>query len=230
MNDKQKAILAMFIRVCLFGTNNALVPANAKATAHYAAVNNAKDAMLLSGGLKEQSTGEFRMAVADRKTVIKALRSQLREIAVTAKALQRTGEHPGLGLQFRMPGKTMQALRDRAVAFKDAAGAIAQEFIDYDAAPTFIADLEAAIADFDAVTGRRYAGLGKQIGATASLKATAREGVTAVRALDSILIKRYRNNPALLAEWKAAQRIAGWPAQVTVIAPETPPVDAGSGI
>ena len=48
---------------------------------------------------------------------------------------------------------------------------------------------------------------------TAGLTATARTGIAAVRALNAILIKRYRDNTDLLAEWTAAQRIAGWPSQ-----------------
>jgi hypothetical protein len=221
MNDRKKCELEMLLKVHQFGEDNALVPANAKATLHYAAVATAKDGMLATGAVKEQSKGEFRAAAADRRAVVKGLRGQLREIAETAKALDRTGVKPGLALQFRMPRQTMQDLRDRAAAFKNAAEPIAQFFIDYDAEATFIADLESAIADFDAVTGRRYAGLGKQVGATAGLMATARAGITAVRALDAILIKRYRNNPGLLAGWKAAQRIPKWPSQATA-AVETP--------
>jgi hypothetical protein len=227
MNDRKKAELAMLLGVHEFGQRNPLVPANALATLQYTAVATAKDTMLETGAVKDQAEGEFRAAVADRHTVIKGLRSQMREIAVTAKALDRTGAKPGLALQFRMPGKTMQDLRDRAEAFQNAAEPIAQSFIDYDAAPTFIADLEAAIAAFDAVTGRRYAGRGKQVGATASLTAVARAGIIAVRALDASLIKRYRNNPALLAEWKATQRIARWPSQAT--APATPPPPPSGG-
>jgi hypothetical protein len=230
MDDRKKGELAMLVRVDQHFKDHPLVPPNAQATLHIAEVANAKDAMLASGGLQDQANGEFRMAVLDRYTVIKELRRQMREIAETAKSLSRTGVYPGLEAQFRMPGHTMQELRDRAQAFVDAAEPLAQAFIDRDSAATFVADLEAAIADFDTVTGKRYAGLGKRIGATANLTATARAGITAVRALDSIMIKRYRNNPALLAEWKAAQRIAQWPSQTTGSeTPSTTPSDGGSG-
>lgn len=220
MNDRQKSETNMFIRTDQFGVENPLVPPSATATALYAQIRASKDTVLATGGKQTQSTGEFRAAASERRFLVKELRAKLREIAETAKALSRTGVHPGLELQFRMPGPGFQDLRDRAQAFKDALEPIKQDFIDYDSAATVVEDLEAAIADFDEVTGRRFTGLGKRVGATAGIKAAIRAGITAVRALDAILIKRYRDNPGLLAEWKAAQRIAAWPSQST--APTTP--------
>ena len=151
----------------------------------------------------------------------------MREIAETAKALDRTGAIPGVALQFRMPRMVMQELRNRAEAFKTAAAEYEDDFVAYNSAETFVADITAAIAAFDAVTGRRYTAMGKQMGATAGLTATARAGITAVRALNAIMIKRYRNDPAKLAEWKAAQRIAKWPSQ-TVPVTELPPSGGGN--
>jgi hypothetical protein len=148
----------------------------------------------------------------------------LREIAETAKSLHRTGVQPGIHLKFRMPGKTMQDLRDRAAAFVLAVEPIKQLFIDHDSPATFVEDLEGAIEAFDDATDRRYAGLGTQVGATANLEAAARAGITAVRALNAIMIKRYRSNPTLLAEWTAAQRIAGWP----TVPAEPAPVQGGN--
>ena len=222
MNDRKKSETAMLVRVDQHMTDNPFVPPNPKATLHAAAVKAAKDAMLTTGGTKDASRGEFRSAAADRRTVIKDLRTQMREIAETAKVLDRTGEIPGLALQFRMPRGAMQELRDRAEAFKTAAAEYEDDFVAYNSAATFIADLTAAIAAFDAVTGRRYTALGKQVGATAGLKATARAGLPAARAVYAILIQRYRTDAVKLAEWKAAQRIAKWPSQ-TVPATEPPP-------
>jgi hypothetical protein len=226
MNDRKKCETAMLVRVDQHMTDNPFVPPNPKATLHAAAVKTAKDTMLATGGTKDASRGEFRAAAADRQTVIKDLRRQMREIAETAKVLDRTGAIPGLALQFRMPGKVMQELRDRAEAFKTALPEHEADFIAYAAEATLIADLTAAITAFDAVTERRYTALGKQIGATAGLNATARAGITAVRALNAIMIKRYRNDAVKLAEWKAAQRIAKWPSQ-TVPATEPPPSGGG---
>jgi hypothetical protein len=217
MNDRKKSELAMLVRVDQHMTDNPFEPPNAKATLHAAAVKTAKDTMLTVGGTKDQSRGEFRAAALDRQIVIKDLRRQMREIAETAKVLDRTGTIPGLALQFRMPSIVMQDLRDRAAAFKAAAMEHEPDFVAYNSAATFIADLTAAIAAFDTVTGRRYTALGKQVGATAALTATAREGITAVRALNAIMIKRYRDNPTKLAEWKAAQRIANWPSQTVPV-------------
>src|SRR5689334_2839085 len=102
MNDRKKSELAMLVRVDQHMTDNAFVPPNPKATLHAAAVKTAKDAMLATGGTKDSSRGEFRAAAADRLTVVKELRTQMREIAETAKVLDRTGAIPGLALQFRM--------------------------------------------------------------------------------------------------------------------------------
>ena len=217
MNDRKKSETAMLVRVDQHVTDNPFVPPNPKAALHAAAVKAAKDTMLATGGTKDASRGEFRAAAADRRTVIQDLRRQMREIAETAKVLDRTGQIPGVALQFRMPRDIMQELRDRAEAFKVAAAEYEADFVAYNSEATFIADLTAAIAAFDTVTGRRYTALGKQVGATAGLTATARAGITAVRALNAIMIKRYRNDPVKLAEWKDAQRIAKWPSQTVPV-------------
>jgi hypothetical protein len=227
MDDRQKSELAMLGAVSQFGAENPPVPANAKATLHYATVSNAKDIVLAKAGLQVLAKGEFRAASASRHTVVKDLRVKLRELAATAKALDSLGVKPGLVLQFRMPKWTMQDLRDKAVAFKDAMEPIKQDFIDYGSETTVVEDLEAAIAAFDAATGGRYSGILKHVGATATIASLIRQGVAAVRGLDAILIKRYRNDPGKLAEWKAAQRIAAWPSQPKAPV-ETP--DAGAGI
>ena len=58
MNDRKKAELAMLLGVHEFGQRNPLVPANALATLHYAAVATAKDTMLETGAVKDQAEGE----------------------------------------------------------------------------------------------------------------------------------------------------------------------------
>jgi hypothetical protein len=230
MNDTRKAELAMLIRVAIFGQNHPLVPASAKATEYYATVNAAKDVVLASDVTWDEGRGAFRAATAGRHAVIGDLRASLREISLTAKALNRAGVLPGIQEHFRMPGQTMQELRTRAGAFaaKAAEAEVKPAFIAHDCAATFVEDLNASIEAFDDATDDRFAGLGRQVGATAQIRATLRAGVTAVRALNSILIKRYRNDAALLAEWKAAQQIAGWPSQPSAPA-ETPGGSTGDG-
>ena len=237
MNDKRTSELAMLIRSHNFFTENPLLPASAKATAYGAQIAAAKDAVLATGINWEQAQGAYRAATASRQSVISDLREKLKEISLTAKALDRIGTHPGIQQQFRMPGRKMQDLRDRAGAFAAAAAAegVKQAFIDHDCAATFVEDLQAAIEAFDDATDDRFAGLGQRVGATAGIRATLRDGITAVRALNTILVKRYRDNPAKLAEWKAAQRIAAWPSQPSepVTTPDngtgtTPPPPTGS--
>ena len=222
MNNRRKSELAMLGRVFQFSEDHPLVPANALASQHIAEVATAKAAMQAKGGVKDGGTGAFRAAAEDRRQVANDLREKMREIAETAKVLSKS-VIPGIAQQFRLPKHTFQDLRDRAQAFVTALGPIKQAFIDRDSAPTFVEDLEDAIEAFDVATGHRYTALGNQVAATAGLAATARAGIAAVRALNAILIKRYRNNPDLLAEWTAAQRIAGWPSQpAQAPAPGTP--------
>jgi hypothetical protein len=226
MNDRNTTELAMLIRVDLFGTNNLLQPPSPKATAYYAQIAAAKDAVQASGITWVEGHGAYRAATASRKAVIAGLREKLAEISLTAKALHRTGTIPGIHRQFLMPSRVMQELRDRAGAFAAAAAEVEvkQAFIDHDCAATFVEDLEAAIEAFDEATDNRFAGIGQRIGAGAGIRATLRAGISAVRGLNAILVKRYRNNPGKLAEWKAAQRIAAWPSQ-----PSEPATMPGEG-
>jgi hypothetical protein len=228
MNDRKTSEAGMLGRSHQFALDHPLIPANAQATLLIAQIGNAKDAMLSAGGLQTQATGEFRMAVSSRQEIVKDLKAKMREIGVTAKALHRSGVQPGLDQQFRLTTRNLAELRSRAQAFKDALEPVKQVFIDYGSDATVVEDLDAAIAAFDLATGGRHTGLGRQINATAGLTAKAKAGILAVRALDAILIKKYRDNPALLAEWKAASRIADWPSQPSA-APTAAPEAAGSG-
>ena len=215
MNDRYTTELAMLVRAHKFFTENPLLPASAKATAYGTQIATAKDLVLATGVTWEEAHGVYRAATANRQSVIADLREKLSEISLTAKALNRVGAHPGCQQQFRMPSRKMQDLRDRAGAFASAAAEepLKQAFIDHDCPATFVEDLEAAIEAFDEATDDRYVGLGQRVGATAGIRAALRDGITAVRGLNTILVKRFRNNPAKLAEWKAAQRIAAWPSQ-----------------
>ena len=215
MNDRSTTEVAMLIRVDKFGTDNPLLPVSAKATAYYTQIAAAKDAALASGITWEEGHGAYRAATASRQAVIADLRDKLKEISLTAKALNRTGTIPGIHQQFRMPSRKMQDLRDRAGAFATAAAAVDVKpaFIDHDCPATFVEDLEAAIEAFDEATDDRFAGIGKRVGAGAGIREILRAGITAVRGLNTSLVKRYRDNAAKLAEWKAAQRIAAWSSQ-----------------
>ncbi len=231
MNDRNTSELNMLVRSCKFVADNPLLPPSTKATGYAAQMVAAKDAVLATGVTWEEGQGSYRAATANRHAVIADLREKLKELSLTAKALNRLGTHPGIQQQFRMPGRKMQDLRDRAGAFATAAAEpdVKQAFIDHDSAATFVEDLEAAIEAFDDATDDRFAGSGKRIGATAGIRATLRDGITAVRAMNTILVKRYRDNPAKLTEWKAAQRIAAWPSQPAAPAPPPPVEGSGSG-
>jgi hypothetical protein len=110
---------------------------------------------------------------------------------------------------------TSQKLIAAAVTMGEAAAKYAPTFIGAGMAPTFLEDLKAAADELSAGLTAKGTARSKQVGATAGLKAAAKQAHKIVKQLDSLIDAQLATNPDLLARWKAVKRFGGKTAAIT---------------
>lgn len=204
-----------------FGDDHPLVPANAVATAAYTALGTSITTIEALDGGRLNGTSTFRGAVAERRLLRDNLRSMVSDLSRISKTLDKT-TYPDIAAHLKMGKlKTYAAVVALATNAVTVVTPIKEVFIARGAATTVIEDIQALIDDLVTVTGRRYTGLGSQIGKNVDLLVAVRAAMEQVRILDGILSIVLKPTPGLLAEWKAAKRIPR--------GPQTAPAESGSG-
>jgi hypothetical protein len=194
--------------------------------------------MLSQAGNQAGGSNDWQNGTGQRFLAADNLREMLSDLVYAASKLDAEA-YPTAGA-LRMPRSSgLQALRDSAQAALGTIGPIKAAFVELDWPADVDEQLAALIEAFDTATTTQTDGHADQVGATAGLKATAKAGVKAVRLLDAVLRRRYRNDPVLLAGWKSASHIVREPvredeepngetpapllaASVNTVAPEEP--------
>ncbi len=133
---------------------------------------------------------------------------------------------PGFRAAFRMPSPRLNRAEfvARVRAMLAAAANRQQVFIAEGMAETFVADLEALLAEYLGVMEQQVLAAAQRVGAVAELPEVAKELMGLVRRLDGINRKRWQKSPELLAAWLSAKDI-GWPHPK----PDVDPGEPGSG-
>ena len=159
-----------------------------------------------------------------------ALTDRLTAIGQTGRAI---AEHtPGLEEKFvfLITHQSAQALLMTARVFAQDAAPLADRFIAHDMPKTFLADLAQSIADFEQAIHERVAGRDERIAAREHIAAALASGLSAVRALDAIVVNRLHDDPATMAVWKRDRRVQYPGRQKSAVAEPVPapapPVDA----
>jgi len=128
------------------------------------------------------------------------------DISRTARAIGR--EHPEVVSKFRLPVDIGdEALLETARAFARNATPLRDTFVAHEFAPTFIEELQAAIAQFEQVAKTQTETRGAQVRATASLDACMSKAMDALYRLDGMVPNKIKGNPALEREWSVARRL-----------------------
>lgn len=220
MNSSAMRRLEMFVRVREYGATRAAVyPPASRGGELLAEVNNVLTG--LEAQTAAQSSGK---RAGKEKTTLKsvaraALREELEAISRTARALALTV--PGLDDKFRLPRNVGdQVWLATARSFAADAQPLKAEFIRRGLPAEFLADLDAAIAEFEQAIDQRAHSTGARVAATAAIDELIERGMNAVRELDAIVRNTARHDPAALAEWlsashveRAAQHAVNKPAQ-----------------
>lgn len=168
-----------------------------------------------------------------RKTLAReALETQVRTIARTARVLAE--ETPGFDSPFTIP----QTLNDQrlvtlAGVFRTQAEPVRDRFVSLGLPATFVADLDAAIAEFVAAIGDRNAGRDVRMASGEAIRSELRAGSAAVRRMHAVVMNQAAGDPAVVAVWsrdRRVQQVGGGgrrPSSETPV-PETPPTTPGS--
>ena len=161
-----------------------------------------------------------------RAAARQALRDELRAISRTSEAIAQ--DIPGFDNPFRMPpfGNDPNLLHAaRAIATN--ALPVSAQFISHELPADFLADLNTAIANFEAAIAQQANSVGAHVSASAAIDQAIAEGLKIVKTLDAIVRNKYVDDPAALAEWTSASHTERSPKKSkspsSTPGPSTPP-------
>ena len=227
MTDKENRKYQMFVRVRNFSTAHAAdFAVNSLAAQLIAAL--VVVITRLDGLIAAQSSGRgaAREGTSSRAAARAALRDHMEAIARTARTLARNT--PGLDEKFRVPQESNdQHLIAAGRAFARDGVPLAAQFIALEFPPDFIEELNEDIADLEAAIDHHNTAVGGHVGARMAIDAAIEQAADIVRQLDTIIRNKYRNDPAILAEWVSASHTERDPKRKTSEAP--PPPATGTG-
>ncbi len=196
-----------------------VVPPMAEITAQMVIVNSSIASIESLGGTQAHGEGEALGATDSRELIAVDLRAALREISGIAKQLDQT-LYPGSKATFRLTGTgSYTALLNRARSFTESIGPIKAVFVDRGLPADFDESLAALVDEMATAANRRVLGIQERKQGTVGMKVAARAGIKAVRVLDSIMSVKLKNDPTMLAVWKAAQHVERDPVRKKASAP-----------
>jgi hypothetical protein len=208
MKQSQTNLLATLKTTDSFGDNNAAdFPATSTGGKQFILVKAAVTAT--SGlGADQVSAGEETHSSVLVETALRLkLHADLLAISKAAHSLVLLGT-AGLKGLFHMPRHDGdQELLNTARAFVTDAAPFAAQMIELKLEPTFIADLNADIADLETAIKGKGAGTGKKAGTTAGIAQTIHDAGIALHVLNTVVPNTYKNDPTKLAEWVVASHI-----------------------
>lgn len=197
----------MLDRVREFGDAHAdLFPASSLAREQFAAVAAAVTELSAFAVKKMSAANEgTRRKAAARQT----LRDRLEVVALTGRALAQTT--PGLEDTFRLPRpQADQALLTTGRLFAEKATPLEAEFIAHAMPATFIADLNTAVAEFEAAIHHRSSSLADSAVVRQCITHTLAAGTAAALRLDAMIANHLAGDPTITARWTRDRRVE-WP-------------------
>jgi hypothetical protein len=148
-----------------------------------------------------------------RQDVRRRLQTALLRHVVTAAA-DAGEEAPAVAETFRLPGFNAPNTVFRAVASEllDQARANQELLVKHGLSATVLAEIDAAIKEFDASLKDTDDGKLSHVAARTEMKALSDEIMRLVGVLDGFNRNRYHRDPELLAQWKSASHMVRLPA------------------
>lgn len=184
-----------------------------------------------SVGVQDSSSVKSQGQTSKTKALVRDLRQKMQGVAAVARLkLKNTPEFSSLVMP---PGNVTRAvLIARAHAMVDAATPHQDVFTATALPATFLTDLATAATNVQDTLTTRDTASGKRANATASLGQLEKDGVSVIKALDSLVQPLIVGNVGLQAQWAKTKRIPRKPGVVqsatstppaTPIAPPAPP-------
>jgi hypothetical protein len=208
MKKTEINLIATFKTTDAFGDENAPdFPGTGTGGKQFALVKAAVTATSGLGADQITADEEVHGGVLDEAALRLKLHDDLLNINKAAHSLALLGIE-GLEGKFHMPRRNGdQELLNVARAFAADAMPFQAQFIDLKLAPTFIADLNKDIGDFEKSIQGKKTGKGKKVGATTGLSKTIRDAGIALHVLNTIVPNTYKNDPTKLAKWVVASHV-----------------------
>ncbi len=161
--------------------------------------------------LSEHATAKVAAAAQGRprKTLAReALVRQLKTLSRCAKVIAE--ETPGFDGPFALPKSVAdQRLLTTGRVFRAHAEPVAARFVELGLPVSFLADLDAAIAEFVEAIGDRDAGRDGQVASMVAIRAELQAGRAAVRRMHEVVALHAADDPAVLAVWARDRRVQG---------------------
>ena len=167
-----------------------------------------------------------------RRDIRRRLRDGLLRHLVTV-AEDASAEKPELGAKFELPAHNLSHVRFQTVARKmlEQGEAERELLVKHGLSDKLLADLAAAVAEFDASVGETNSGRQDHILAGAELSTVSDEVLQLVGMMDGLNRYRFQKEPQMLVAWEAARHVVSGPQavkeEVPVTAPVTPSAQAG---
>lgn len=202
MRDREKRRYDMFIKVDTFGTDylKDLQP-NSKG-ARYRAT--------LAEVITQLETNKV-LQVPPRVTAVEVqldgLLLDLKTIAKTARAVQQ--DIPGFADSFTVGEQSPSGILSTADSFITALKKpdVLQHFIDHEATPALITDLEQEVTAIRKAQSSVSSGTTSAVAKTKAIGLCVAEGMKMVNYLDAIVSNKYEHNPEELRAWQTASHV-----------------------
>lgn len=194
MNDRERRRYDMFVRVRQFGVESAVdFPAPSIGATQFGVVDTEINFLDASGADQAAGFGEARQQYEIKGTARENLREDMSDIARTARSMEYAFN--GIEDKFRMPrGTNDQELIATARAFALEAVPYQADFVAYGMPATFITDLDALIAAFEATLPTTAGAIDEHVAATANIAESIRRGMQAVRILTGVVQNKYAHD------------------------------------
>ena len=207
MNKLDQRLQSAFQRVNEFGiAHGADFTAGGPAAQAFAFIATLVTKGSTDAGTQVSGKGEAQAGTGSRAAVRLALHNELASITATAHSIALTT--PGFDNKFHLPRSgSDQALLASAVSFVAEGTPLLATFVAHEMPADTFTVTQALIDQFKAAGVGQDAGKAKQVGATAEMKDNRHKGELMLETLDGIVPNKYKNNPAVLAEWHTARHI-----------------------
>jgi hypothetical protein len=174
------------------------------------------------GAEQLSGTGDYHSGSSAKRFWYGEVKEDLTAIRDTAVAIAEAEDTPDFDDNFRMPrGSGYEVMATAARAFLMDATPQKALFVEFEMPEDFLEDLARDLAEFEKAEDQQGEGRLDQVGGTADLAALAALGMRVRKQLHAIVRNKFKQSPAILAEWETAQHVEA-PARTK--AATTPPV------
>lgn len=206
MNDQQRRNHERFVRVRDYVESlTEQFPAGSRGALALSAIKSAVEEAEELDAARMSNTSAARQGTSQRRETRAALRSQIRVINETARAIGI--DHPEVRDKFRTSTSRLndQDLLGLARSVIAEATPFKPLFLEYDMPADFLEALGAAIERFEEAINRQNTGAGGRSQARIGVDAAHRRAEDELDKLNAAMRNRYRNDPATLAAWDNAR-------------------------